>query len=66
MGGDERALQRMMAECIGSIDECIVGRAQAQRDAGVAQGSRAVALGEQAEALRGLLGVHEASGSDAS
>lgn len=55
IGGDERALQRMMAECIGTIDETLVGRAQAARDGAASAAARAQVLGEQSAALSVLL-----------
>lgn len=66
LGGDERALQRMFAECIATIDESMVGRAQVARDGAAGAAERARVLREQAAALQAMLDAPVEAEPDAS
>lgn len=65
-GGDERALQRMMAECIGTIDEILTSRAQVARDGATASTARGLAFDEQAAAMQAMLSPCDPAEPDAS
>lgn len=54
-GGGEQALQWMLAECIGGIDEAITLGVRAQQDAAVSNKSRAMTLSFQKRKLLELL-----------